>query len=117
MVIKTTLNTAPLESARKARGQRFENRIEGEAQEIQSMSISSSIRLRLIKRLRKINLDLTKIPAQKKRDVFVKVSLEQSFGPQFVLSSQYEEIHQKVLSQLGRSKKTAALDALLKKLM
>ena len=117
MVNKTTLNATPLGSASKSRGQRFESGIEGETQQISSMSISSSIKLRLVKRLRKINLDLTKIPAQKKRDVFVKVSLEQSFGSKFVLSAQYEEVHQKVLDQLERSRKTAALDAILKKLM
>ena len=116
MVNKTTFSATPLESARKARGQRFESGIGGKAKKASSMSISSSIKLRLIKRLRKINLDLTKIPAQKKRDVFVKLSLEQSFGSKFVLSSQYEEIHQKVLDQLERSMKTPALDALLKKL-
>ena len=81
------------------------------------LEIDGSTAAVLVRRLSKLDADLSKIPMLKKRDIFVKVSLEQHFGSEFVLSSQYEEVHAKVLEQLNCSNKTKGLDALLKKLV
>jgi len=81
-----------------------------------STSTGYSIEKVLVRRLSKINTDFSKISMTKKRDVFVKVSLEKNFGVEFILSTQYEKVHERVLEQMNSSTQIELLDTLIKKL-
>ncbi|OUS29784.1 hypothetical protein A9Q99_08115 [Gammaproteobacteria bacterium 45_16_T64] len=82
----------------------------------ETLDVPPALQALLIKRLSKIDRDLARISIEKKRDVFVKLSLEQHFGSDFVLSQQYETVHKRVMDNLCETKGVGALDVLLKKL-